>query len=81
MSGHRPNRAPSPGAIDESRESEIVIHPDGRVETVHAKGDVALRGAASDLLLALYRRVAIDDLDLVGDPALARELVERVNTE
>lgn len=31
MSGHRPRRAASPEAVDESRDSEIVIHPDGRV--------------------------------------------------
>jgi hypothetical protein len=31
MSDHRPRRVASPEAVDESRESEIVIHADGRV--------------------------------------------------
>lgn len=37
----------------------------------HAKGDIALRGSASDLLLALWRRVPVDRLDVVGDQAVA----------
>lgn len=37
----------------------------------HAKGDCALRGTASDLLLALWRRVGIDRLDVVGDASVA----------
>jgi uncharacterized protein (TIGR03083 family) len=39
----------------------------------HAKGDCALRGAASDLLLALWRRHGLDTVDVVGD----REVAER----
>ena len=60
---------------------EWFIHTDGRVEPIHAKGDVAIRGAASDLLLALFKRVAVDDLDLIGDTSLAHVLIERINTE
>lgn len=60
---------------------EWVVHGDGRVEAVHAKGDAALRGTASDLLLALYTRIPLDTLEILGDPAVARELVERLNTE
>ena len=52
-------------------DGEWFVHPDGRVEPIHAKGDVALRGAASDLLLALYSRVALDDIDVIGDRAVA----------
>lgn len=37
----------------------------------HAKGDCALRGAASDLLLAMWRRIPIDRLDVVGDVSVA----------
>lgn len=60
---------------------EWFVHPDGRVEPIHAKGDAAIRGTASDLLLALYTRVPIDDLELIGDASLAHELVARINTE
>jgi uncharacterized protein (TIGR03083 family) len=37
----------------------------------HAKGDCALRGTASDLLLAMWRRVPIERLDVVGDAEVA----------
>lgn len=37
----------------------------------HTKGDCALRGPASDLLLALWRRVGIEQLDVVGDATVA----------
>ncbi len=60
---------------------EWIIHGDGRVEAIHAKGDVAIRGTASDLLLALYSRIPIDSLEIIGDTALAHELVARIGTE
>jgi uncharacterized protein (TIGR03083 family) len=44
----------------------------------HAKGDVAARGTASDLLLFLYGRAGTDRLDVFGDASLLtrwRELV------
>ena len=40
-----------------------------------------MRGAASDILLALYSRVPVDQLDLIGDTALAHELVARIGTD
>jgi len=42
----------------------------------HAKGDAAMRGAASDLLLALWRRVPLESLDVVGDAAVAQRFVD-----
>jgi uncharacterized protein (TIGR03083 family) len=55
------------------------LDPDGLVVTrEHAKGDVAARATASDLLLFLYGRVAPGDLDVFGDATLLtrwRELV------
>ena len=41
----------------------------------HAKGACALRGAAADLLLALWRRVGLDQIDVVGDVDLAARFV------
>ncbi|HUI47105.1 MAG TPA: maleylpyruvate isomerase family mycothiol-dependent enzyme [Acidimicrobiia bacterium] len=44
----------------------------------HAKGDVAARGTASDLLLFLYGRIPADRLEVFGDASLLarwRELV------
>jgi uncharacterized protein (TIGR03083 family) len=59
---------------------EWFIERDGRVDRAHAVGDVALRGTASDLLLALYDRIPVDALDVTGRESLARHLVERVDT-
>lgn len=39
------------------------------VTAEHAKCDVALRGPAPDLLLALWRRRPVSSLDAIGDPA------------
>jgi uncharacterized protein (TIGR03083 family) len=40
------------------------------VERVHAKGDVAVRGPASDLFLVLLRRRSPDDVEVLGDRAV-----------
>jgi uncharacterized protein (TIGR03083 family) len=81
--GVRPDK-PLPGSVHlhcTDTEGEWFVHPDGRVEPIHAKGDVAIRGTASDLLLALYTRVPIGDLDVIGDASLAHEFFARINTE
>jgi hypothetical protein len=39
----------------------------------HAKGDIALRGSASDLFLFLWQRIPAERLEIFGD----RRLVER----
>ena len=62
-------------------DGEWFVAADGAVERTHAKGDVALRGTASDLLLGLYARIPLDTLDVIGDTALAEELLDRLNTE
>lgn len=81
--GARPDK-PLPGSVHlhcTDTEGEWFVHPDGRVEPIHAKGDVAIRGTASDLLLALYGRVPLADLDVIGDESLAHELVARIGTD
>jgi uncharacterized protein (TIGR03083 family) len=64
---------------DRDGEWLVELVPDGiEVSTVHAKGDVAARGSASDLLLFLYGRVGTDALDVFGDAAVLarfRELI------
>ena len=37
-------------------QGEWFVHGDGRVERIHARGAVAIRGAASDILLGLLKR-------------------------
>jgi len=81
--GARPDK-PLPGSVHihcTDTEGEWFVHPDGRVERNHAKGDVALRGSASDLLLALYSRISLGDVDVVGDASVADEILARINTE
>lgn len=59
-------------------EGEWLFASDGTSFTVtrgHIKGDAALRGAASDLLLALWRRLPVERLDVVGPVDVARRLV------
>jgi uncharacterized protein (TIGR03083 family) len=57
----------------------VRLDPDAFVVTrEHAKGDVAGRGSASDLLLFLYGRVSPQQLEVFGDASLLtrwRELV------
>jgi hypothetical protein len=59
---------------------EWYIERDGTVERAHATGDVDLRGTASDLLLALYNRISVDSLEVIGRESIALHLVERVET-
>jgi uncharacterized protein (TIGR03083 family) len=57
----------------------IEPHEDGSYDVSwgHGKGDVALRGTANDLLLALWRRRPLSSLELFGDEALASMFIER----
>jgi uncharacterized protein (TIGR03083 family) len=47
----------------------------------HSKGDCALRGSASDLLLALWRRVGVDAIDVVGDTGVATRFLAATDLE
>jgi uncharacterized protein (TIGR03083 family) len=54
----------------------VTLTADGpTVEPVHAKGDVAARGPASDLVLHLWGRVGADTLEVFGDTALLERVV------
>ena len=59
-------------ATDVDGEWLVTLGPDGiTFEHGHAKGDVALRGTASDLLLWAWNRVPVDDrFEVFGDPRL-----------
>ena len=47
----------------------------------HEKGDCALRGSASDLLLALWGRIPLDEVELLGDRGAAEALIALLDTE
>jgi uncharacterized protein (TIGR03083 family) len=46
------------------------LDKDVSVERAHTRADLALRGAASDLLLFLWGRLSRDQLEVFGDPSL-----------
>jgi hypothetical protein len=53
---------------DREHEWLLTLDPDGlQVERRHAKGDLALRGAVSDLELLLYQRPTLGDVEHLGD--------------
>jgi uncharacterized protein (TIGR03083 family) len=59
-------------ATDAEGEWLLRLTGDGiTVERGHAKGDVAVRGPAGDLLLWLWGRRPIDGLEVFGDAGLA----------
>jgi uncharacterized protein (TIGR03083 family) len=64
---------------DGSGEWLVVFDPDGvRVSKEHAKGDIAIRGSASDLLLWLWGRIPAEGLEVLGDASLAGQWIELV---
>lgn len=62
-------------------QGEWYVHGEGRVERIHARGAVAIRGAASDILLALYKRIPIENLEIIGEAPLARSFVEAMKND
>lgn len=58
----------------------IELATDGlRWRREHAKADVALRGSASDLLLALCHRLPLAAVDVVGNETLAHDFRELIH--
>jgi uncharacterized protein (TIGR03083 family) len=54
---------------DRAGEWLVRLTGDGpEIERVHAKGDVAVRGSASDLLLVVLRRLPPDRVEVLGEP-------------
>jgi uncharacterized protein (TIGR03083 family) len=60
-------------------DGEWLLRFDDGIEVTHehAKGDVAVRGPASDLLLVLYGRAEPSTLELFGDAALFEDFLTR----
>jgi uncharacterized protein (TIGR03083 family) len=77
--GHRPNKTLPTGRGETlhfhctDRDGEWLIRLSDaapEIERAHAKGDVAVRGPASDLLLVLLRRLDPDRVEVFGDRAV-----------
>lgn len=65
---------------DRDGEWLITVTPEGiSSERRHAKGDVAVRGPAGDLLLWVWGRGPTSALDVVGDASVATRLVAATN--
>jgi uncharacterized protein (TIGR03083 family) len=63
---------------------EWTVREDGGAFTVareHSKGDCAIRGAASDLFLALWRRLPLASCDVVGDAGVAARFIAHSSLE
>jgi len=67
---------------DVSGEWLVTPTPDGLVTTPeHAKGDAAIRGTASDLNLVMWRRTPLSAVEVIGDRAVAEQLVAYASLE
>jgi uncharacterized protein (TIGR03083 family) len=72
------SKLPLPGSVHvhcTDADGEWIVHPDGRVETGHQKGDAALRGRAQDLLMVLWHRLPLDAIEVPGARDVASALV------
>jgi uncharacterized protein (TIGR03083 family) len=51
------------------------------VERGHRKGDAAVRGPGSDLLLMLWRRIPLSSVEVIGDRALVERFISWVDLD
>ncbi|MGH2752768.1 MAG: maleylpyruvate isomerase family mycothiol-dependent enzyme [Actinomycetota bacterium] len=58
-----------------------VLEEEPVITREHAKGDAAVRGPASDVLLALWGRLPSSSLEIHGDPAVLEQLREVFDLE
>lgn len=62
-------------------DGEWLIVPTGTSDVVvtreHAKGDCAIRGSASELLLGLWRRIPMSSLEVIGSTEVAEQFLNR----
>lgn len=62
----------------------LLVPGDGlelRVTREHAKGSVALRGPAVDILLVLWRRMPVDAIEVIGDASVADRFLLRADLD
>ncbi|PHX72707.1 MAG: hypothetical protein CK521_01515 [Acidimicrobium sp.] len=62
-------------------DGEWLIVPTGTTDVVvtreHSKGDCAIRGSASSLLLGLWRRIPMSSLEVIGSTDVAAQFLNR----
>lgn len=66
-------------------DGEWLLVPGDGLELVvtreHAKGSVALRGPAVDILLVLWRRLPVEAIDVIGDASVADRFLLRADLD
>lgn len=63
-------------------DGEWLVVPNGdqlMITREHAKGSCAIRGSAHDLLMVLWRRCELADVEVIGDAAVAVQFVARAD--
>jgi len=84
MSNMREEEGPLNGSVHihcTDVDGEWLIVPTDASDVVvtreHAKGDCAIRGSASQLLLGLWRRVPMSALEIIGNAGVAAQFLNR----
>ena len=84
MSNLREEEAPLSGSVHihcTDVDGEWLIVPTVTTEVVvtreHSKGDCAIRGSASSLLLGLWRRIPMSSLEVIGSADVAAQFLNR----
>ena len=84
MSNLRAEEAPLSGSVHihcTDVDGEWLIVPTTTTEVVvtreHSKGDCAIRGSASSLLLGLWRRIPMSSLEVIGSADVAAQFLSR----
>ena len=84
MSNMRDEEGPLTGSVHihcTDVDGEWLIVPTGTSDVVvtreHAKGDCAIRGSASSLLLGLWRRIPMSSLEVIGSADVAAQFLNR----
>jgi uncharacterized protein (TIGR03083 family) len=68
-----PTDAPGEWTVFEDDAGDLVV------QRAHSKGDAAMRGPASDLLLILYRRIGTEGVETFGDTGVLERFLARTN--
>jgi hypothetical protein len=84
MSNMREEEGPLSGSVHihcTDVDGEWLIVPTGTSDVVvtreHSKGDCAIRGSASQLLLGLWRRIPMSTLEVIGSAGVAEQFLNR----
>lgn len=88
LPNHRETAPPLGGSVHihcTDTDGEWMVEPADGMDLVvrreHAKGTCAIRGRAADVLLVLWRRLPIGEVEVIGSSEVADRFVQRANLE